>query len=387
MFTGPEIAYLDNNASTRVDPRVVDAMLPYFGERYGNPSSLHQFGAGVAADIEQARGAVAGAIGARDSEIVFTSGGTESDNTAIRGLAAARPGKRHIITTAVEHHAILECLESLEQDGYAITRVGVDADGRLDLAALRAAIRDDTLLISAMLANNETGVIFPVAQIAAIARERGVFVHTDAVNALGKMPIDVEKLGVHLLSLSAHKCYGPKGCGALYIRRGTPFRSLIVGGPQERHRRGGTLNAPGIIGLGRACELIASAPPEEHARIRALRDRLEREVVGRCPNVHVIGQGAERLGNTACLCFAGVEAEAVLLLLSQAGLCASSGAACSSGSLEPSHVLKAMGVDPHVAQGQVRFSLGRFSTDAEVDRLIETLPGVLARVAAVGSSA
>jgi cysteine desulfurase len=385
------VTYLDNNATTRVDPRVVEAMLPYFAEQYGNPSSTHRFGAGVAAQVEQARTAVARAVGARESEIIFTSGGTEADNAALRGVLAARPNRRHIVISAVEHHAILETAERLETEGVEVTRVGVDSDGRLDLRALREAIRDDTLLISVMLANNETGVILPLREVCRIAGERGVYVHTDAVNALGKVPIDMEELGVHLLSVSAHKIYGPKGTGALYVRRGTPFRAMIIGGPQERQRRGGTLNAPGIIGLARACELATGAEQQaDNRRVAGLRDRLERELTAQFGSggtgilpVTIIGTAAPRVPNTSCVCFAGVEAEAVLLLLSEAGICVSSGAACSSGSLEPSHVLRAMGIDPHVAQGQIRFSLGRFNTDADVDRVLEVLPRVLERVASV----
>jgi cysteine desulfurase len=374
--------YFDNNASTRVDPRVLEAMLPWFCERYGNPSSLHHFGAQAAAQIESARSSVARLLGARESEIVFTSGGTESDNLALRGVLAARPDRRHLIISAVEHPAVLETAEQLEQEGVQVTRIGVDGEGRLDLAALRAALRPDTALVSVMLANNETGVIHPLAEVAALARERGVPVHTDAVQAVGKIRVDVNELGVDLLSLSAHKIHGPKGSGALYVRRGTPLRAHITGGPQERQRRGGTLNAAGIIGLGTACE-VAAAEMEQMRRVRDLRDRLEAELLARFDSVHVIARSAERLPNTTCVCFAGVEAEAVLLLLSEAGICASSGSACSSGSLEPSHVLKAMNIDPRVAQGQVRFSLSRYNTDDDIDRLLAALPAILEKTAAL----
>ncbi len=374
--------YLDNNASSRVDPRVLAAMLPYFCEQYGNPSSLHHFGAQVAARIEAARGSVARLIGARESEIVFTSGGTESDNLALRGVLAARPDRRHLIISAVEHPAVLETAEQLEQEGVQVTRIGVDSQGRLDLAALRAALRADTALVSVMLANNETGVIHPLAEVVALARERGVPVHTDAVQAVGKIRVDVGELGVDLLSLSAHKIHGPKGSGALYVRRGTPLRAHTTGGPQERQRRGGTLNAAGIIGLGTACEL-AAAEMEQMRRVRGLRDRLEMELLARFDSARVIARSAERLPNTTCVCFAGVEAEAVLLLLSEAGICASSGSACSSGSLEPSHVLKAMNIDPRVAQGQVRFSLSRYNTDDDIDRLLAVLPAILEKTAAL----
>lgn len=381
------VVYLDNNATTRCDERVVAAMAPYFTQLYGNPSSLHQFGAGVAAKVEEARSQVAAAIGARDSEIVFTSGGTESDNAALRGVLAARPAKRHVVISAVEHSAILEEAERLESEGVAVTRIGVDAAGRLDLPALGEALRPDTALVSIMLANNETGVIHPLAEVCALAKSRGVLVHTDGVQALGKIAVDVKALGVDLLSLSAHKIHGPKGAGALFIRRGAPFRPLLVGGPQERNRRGGTHNVPGIIGLGAACALLAQLDPAELARVAALRDRLESKLTACFDAAHVIAAGAPRLPNTSCVCFAGVEAEALLVLLSQAGICASSGSACSSGSLEPSHVLKAMGLDPHVAQGQIRFSLSRFNSDADLERLFEVLPAALEKVSAINASA
>jgi len=377
------VVYLDNNATTRVDQRVVAAMLPLFSERYGNPSSAHHFGAQVAVEIEQARRRVAELIGARDSEIVFTSGGTEADNAALRGMLAARPSKRHIVIAAVEHHAILETAEQLEHEGVEVSQVGVDGDGRLDLDALANAIREDTTLISAMLANNETGVIFPLSAVSRIAKQRGVLVHTDAVNAAGKTPINVDELGVDLLSLSSHKMYGPMGVGALYIRRGTPFRPILIGGPQERQRRGGTLNAPGIVGFGKACEILSQVGAAEGERIAMLRERLEAELTRRFKDVVVLGAAAERLPNTSCVCFPGVGAEAVLILLSEAGICVSTGSACSSGSLDPSHVLSAMGIDPHVAQGQIRFSLGRFNTDRDIDRLLEVLPPILEKVAAV----
>lgn len=378
------VTYLDNNATTRPDDRVVAAMLPLLTERYGNPSSAHQFGAQATADVEEARARVAALIGARDSEIVFTSGGTEADNAALRGVLAASPGKRHLVVSAVEHHAILETAERLEEEGAAVSRVGVDGDGRLDLAELATAIREDTALISVMLANNETGVIFPLRDVCRIAREHGVPVHADAVNALGKMPVDVETLGVSLLSLSGHKIYGPKGAGALYIRRGTPFRACQTGGSQERQRRGGTLNAPGIVGLAVACEVLRERGEQEIARVRALRDRLETEIQRRFPNARIIGAGAERLPNTSLVCFAGIPSQALLMLLSEAGICVSGGAACASGSLEPSHVLRAMGVEPEVAQGEIRFSLGRFNTDTDIDRLFEVLPAALQKVTASG---
>lgn len=377
-----EITYLDNNATTRVDERVVAEMTPCYSDLYGNPSSVHRFGAQVAARIEQARGEVARLIGARDSEIVFTSGGTEADNAALRGVAAARPSKRHLIVSTVEHVAVLETAELLEREGLRLTQLNVDSSGLVDLDALAAALTPDTLLVSVMLANNETGVIQPLEKIAEAAHKAGALLHTDAVQAVGKIPVDVRELDVDLLSLSSHKLHGPKGVGALYVRGGTPFQAVMTGGPQERGRRGGTLNAPGIIGLGAASRLA-----HEHLAgsqdVRRLRDRLEQAIVGQFGGAHVMGAGAPRLENTSCICFEGVEAEAVLVLLSERGICASSGAACHSGSLDPSHVMRAMGVEPTIAQGQVRFSLSRYSTEEDVDRLLAVLPEVLAKVAAL----
>lgn len=376
-----DVTYLDNNATTRPDERVVAAMLPLYTERWGNPSSAHYFGAQVAAEIEQARRQVAGLIGARDSEIVFTAGGTEADNAALRGVLAALPQKRHLIISSVEHHAIFETAERLEEEGTEVTRIAVDRDGGLDFEGLRSAVRDDTALISIMLANNETGVIFPLREICELVKEKRTLVHTDAVNALGKIPVDVNELGVALLSLSGHKIYGPKGVGAIYIRRGTPYRPWQIGGSQERGRRGGTLNAAGIVGLGMACQLLQDEQETDNARIRELHTRLERELKTRVPNVHIIGEASERLPNTTCTCFAGLPSEPLLILLSEAGICVSSGSACTSGSLELSHVLAAMHVDPDVGQGQIRFSLGRFTTAADLDRLFDALPKVVAKVA------
>ena len=375
------VAYFDNNATTRVDPRVVEAMLPLLREQYGNPSSMYHFGAQVAGQIEEARTQVARLIGARESEIVFTSGGTEADNAALRGVLAARPEKRHVVVSAVEHQAVLEPCAQLEREGVTVTTVGVDGDGRLDLEQLADSLRDDTALVSVMLANNETGVIFPLREVREVAGRRGVPVHTDAVNAVGKIAVDVQELGVNLLSLSAHKLHGPKGVGALYVRRGTAFRPLITGGPQERRRRGGTLNTPGIVGLGMACAIAAELGTTGRVGVGVLRDELEAAARERFPELHVLGAGALRLPNTSCVCFPGVSAEALILLLSEAGVCVSSGAACSSGSLEPSHVVRAMGIDPRVAQGQIRFSLSRFNTQADLTRLWEVLPPAVAKVA------
>lgn len=379
---GQPITYLDNNATTRVDPRVAAAMAPLLAEEYGNPSSLHRLGAQAAARVEEARQQVARLIGARDSEIIFTSGGTEADLTALRGVVAARPSRRHVVISAVEHHAVVEPAELLEREGYEVSRVRVDREGQLDLDHLRDSLRDDTALVSVILANNETGVIYPLKQVCELAQARGVLVHTDAVNALGKMPVDVEELGVDLLSLSAHKIHGPKGSGALYLRRGTPLRPLLIGGPQERHRRGGTLNAPGIVGLGAACAVLYESGAAMMAAVGRLRERLEDELRRRFSDVYICGAGAARVPNTTCACFPGISSEALVLLLSEAGLCVSSGAACSSGSQEPSPVLLAMGIPPEVAQGQVRVSLGRFNTEADVERLLAVLPDMLRKVGA-----
>jgi len=372
-MTAP-LVYLDNNATTRPDPRVVGSMLTLLTDEYANPSSAHYFGARVAARVEEARRQVAALLGARDREIVFTSGGTEADNAALRGVLAARPDRRHLIISAVEHHAIFETAEQLEREGVTVTRIAVDRDGQLDLASLQAALRPDTALVSIMLANNETGIVFPVREAVALAHARGVPVHSDAVNALGKIPVRVDELGVDLLSISAHKVYGPKGTGALYIRDGTPFQKWQIGGAQERNRRGGTLNAPGIVGLGEACRLLQEQEPAVNEQIRTLRDRLEVELTRRFSNAVIIGQNAPRLPNTTCVCFDGLVGASLVMLLSDAGICISGGAACAAGAVEPSHVLRAMGIPTHLAGGQIRISLGRYNTPADIDRLLDALP-------------
>lgn len=372
--------YLDHNATTPVEPVVREAMLRALGEDFGNPSSHHLVGARAAAMVDEARGHVARLIGARDSEIVFTSGGTEADNAAVRGVLAARPNKRHLVVSAIEHHAILDLAAELERGGVRVTRLGVSGAGVVHLGELESCIMDDTALVSIMHSNNETGVIQPIGEAVKICRRKGVLMHTDAVQSVGKVELNVSELGVDLLSLSAHKIRGPKGCGALFIRRGTAFRPSLIGGHQERDRRGGTHNVPGIVGLGAACARLRTLTPEHVEHVRRLRDRLERELTVRLRGVHVIGRDAERLPNTLCVCFEGVESEALLVLLSQAGICASGGAACSSGSLEPSHVLKAMGVAPVIAQGQVRFSFGDENTEADIERLMEVLPEIVAKV-------
>ncbi len=372
--------YFDNNATTRVDPAVLAAMLPYFSELYGNPSSMHTFGGQVGHAVREAREQVARLIGATPEEIVFTSCGTEGDNTAIRAALAAQPEKKHIITTRVEHPAVLSLAQHLEKNGYELTLLGVDDKGRMNLDELREAIRKDTAIVSIMFANNETGAIFPVAEAAAICKERGVPFHTDAVQAVGKLAIDVRELPVDYLVLSGHKLHAPKGIGALYVRRGTAYRPFLRGGHQERGRRGGTENVPAIIGLGMACDLAAANMAEENTRVRALRDRLEQGLLAAIPDAIVNGDVENRLPNTSNISFKYVEGEAILLLLDQLGVCASSGSACTSGSLEPSHVLRAMGVPFTYAHGSIRFSLSRFNTQEEVDHVVRELPRVIDRL-------
>ncbi len=387
--TGPPArgwVYLDNNASTPLDPRVRALMHSHLEECFGNPSSAHRLGARVAAEIEHARSQVAELIGAKANEIIFTSGGTEANNLALRGLLAAQPAKRHIVISSIEHHAVHEPVEELARAGYEVTHVAVDVAGRLDLDGLKAALRDDTALLSIMLANNETGVVLPVADAARLAAARGVPLHTDAVNALGKVSVRVDELGVAALSLSAHKIHGPKGVGALYVRRDVPFRPPRLGGPQERDHRGGTPNTAGIVALGLACELLRTSPPETNARMRQQRDRLERGLLERCAGAQVIGSYTSRVPNTTCICFPDLSAEVILMLLSERGVCASSGAACASGASETSRVLRAMGVPPRLARGQVRLSLSRLTLDDEVDRAMELVAEVVARLAGQAQS-
>lgn len=372
--------YLDNNATTPIAEPVLEQMLPFLRERFGNPSSAHRLGAELAGPIDQARAIVARLIGARPNEIIFTSGGTESDNTALRGVLAARPDRRHVVISTVEHHAIWEPADDLERGGFEITRVGVDSAGRLNLAELERQVRHDTALVSVMLANNETGVILPLVEVSRIAHARGALVHTDAVNAVGKLPLRVAELGVDLLSLSAHKFHGPKGVGALYLNKSTPFRPYMRGGPQEHERRGGTLNVAGIVGLGAAAILAEQSPASDLERTRGLRDRLEAELCARIPDVIVIGGDTERLANTSCVCFPRLEAQALVLLLSELGVCVSSGAACASGATTPSKVLAAMGIAPATALGQIRFSLSRLTTDAEVNAALPVIEHAVAKV-------
>ncbi len=374
-------AYLDNNATTPLAPEVLEAMMPYLRERFGNPSSFHTFGSAVMEDLEEARSRVAALLGASDpTSVVFTGGGTESDNWALRGAVAARPDRPALVTTAVEHPAVLETARDLERAGHPLRIAGVTCDGRLDMEDLMRFIDGDVAVVSVMAANNETGVIMPVAECAAAASRAGALFHTDAVQAAGKIPLDVESSGIDLLSLSAHKIHGPKGVGALYIRPGVEIAPLVTGGHHEKGRRAGTYNAPGIAGFGEAARLALADMEAERARLSSLRDRFEREVLAGCPGAIVAGSGAERLPNTTTVLFKGVESEAILTLLDMRGISASSGSACSTGSRDPSHVLKAMNIDRNLANSALRFSLGRYTTDAEIDYAVGTLVGIVDRL-------
>ena len=374
--------YFDNNATTRVAPEVVEAMLPFLNEHWGNPSSAYSFGKEVARHLKEARAKIAALINAEPREVIFTSCGTESNNSAIHSALALQPGKRHLVTTSVEHSANINYGEFLQRHGYEVTFLPVDADGCLDLHLLDQSIRPDTAVVSIMWANNETGVIFPVEEIGAICRSKGVPFHTDAVQTPGKVKVDVKVLDADFLSLSAHKLHAPKGIGMLYVRHRTKYQPYVIGGHQEHGRRGGTENVAGIIGFGRAAELALARLDEESTRIRALRDRLESTVLSTIPNTMRNGAKEPRLPNTSNLAFDSVEAEAILLMLDQAGICVSSGSACTTGSLDPSHVLTAMGVNPMRARGCVRFSLGIYNTAEEVDYLIEKLPPIIAKLRA-----
>jgi cysteine desulfurase len=381
----PKVIYLDNNATTAVAPEVREAMEPFLRDLYGNPSSIHTFGGQVAKPVDAAREQLASLLGADPGEIIFTSCGTESDNAAIRSALATQPERRHIITTRVEHPAVLNLCRLLATPSpgrthYRVTELSVDAKGMLDLAELEKALDDDTAIVSVMWANNETGVIFQIEEIGAICRRRGVLFHTDAVQAVGKTPIDLSKLPVDMLSLSGHKLHAPKGIGALYVRRGTRFSPYLVGGHQENNRRGGTEAVPLIVALGKAAELAQKNMPLEQTRVRALRDRLERGLLATTPNAILNGHPDRRLPNTTNISFEYVEGEAILLMLDQYGICASSGSACTSGSLEPSHVMRAMGVPFTAAHGSIRFSLSIYNTEAEIDRVLEVLPPIIRRL-------
>jgi len=369
--------YVDNNATTRVAPEVLDVMLPYLNEFYGNPSSMHSFGGNVAHKIKEARAKVASLINASPDEIMFTSCGTESDSTAIHAAISSVPDKKHIITSRVEHPAVKNLFEHLSKKGYRVTFVPVDRKGMLDLDYLYNSLADDTAIVSIMWANNETGMIFPVQEISRVIKTKGIVFHTDAVQAVGKLPIDVSKSEIDMLSISGHKIHAPKGIGALYVRKGTRFSPFLIGGHQEGGRRGGTENVAYIIGIGKASELAATHLEEMATRVEKLRDKLENELLKRIPNAIINGDTENRLPNTTSISFEYVEGESILLMMDELGICASSGSACTSGSLEPSHVLRAMGVPFTAAHGSIRFSLGIYSTEDEIDFIVEKLPLII----------
>jgi len=372
--------YFDNNATTKVAEQVLKEMRPLFCELYGNPSSMHTFGGQIGRKIRQARRLVADLLGCDPTEIIFTSCGTESDNTAIKGALAAVPNKRKIITSRVEHPAVLTVCRELKNHGYTVVELAVDKQGRLDIAELEQQIDDDTALVTIMYANNETGVIFPIDRIAELVTARGVVFHTDAVQAVGKIPLNLAKSNIDLLSLSGHKLHGPKGVGVLYVGKGTRMSPFMLGGHQETGRRAGTENVPGIIGLGKACELAAKNIEQENNRVKYLRDKLENALLEKCPDSMLNGDKENRLLNTSNISFEYIEGEAILLMLDKFGICASSGSACTSGSLEPSHVLRAMGVPFTAAHGSIRFSLSRYNTEEEVDYTIEKMPAIINRL-------
>ncbi|MUG93771.1 cysteine desulfurase NifS [Scytonema sp. UIC 10036] len=369
--------YLDNNATTKVDPEVVGAMLPFLTDYYGNPSSMHTFGGQVGKAVQQGREQVAALLGADESEIVFTSGGTEGDNAAIRAALLAQPDKRHIITTQVEHPAVLNVCKQLESQGYSVTYLSVNRQGQLDLNELEASLTGNTALVTIMYANNETGTVFPIEQIGMRVKEYGALFHVDAVQAVGKIPMNMKTSTIDMLTMSGHKIHAPKGIGALYVRRGVRFRPMIVGGGQQRGRRGGTENVPGVVALGKAAELELLHLEEATTREKQLRDRLEQTLLAQIPDCEVNGDISQRLPNTTNIGFKFIEGEAILLSLNKYGICASSGSACSSGSLEPSHVLRAMGLPYTILHGSIRFSLCRYTTEAEIDAVLAVMPGIV----------
>lgn len=372
--------FFDNNATTRVAPEVIEEMMPFLTERYGNPSSMHTFGGSVGRKVNEARERVASLLGCEPDEVLFTSCGTESDNTAIKGTLAMYSAKRKVITTRVEHPAVLATCRDLERHGYSVHEIGVNRAGQLDMDELGIRMDDNTVLVSVMWANNETGTIFPVETIAELAKARGIVFHTDAVQAVGKIPLNLKNSAIDLLSVSGHKLHAPKGVGALYVRRGTRVATFMHGGHQEFGRRGGTENVPGIIAFGKACQLAQQHMEEENTKVRLLRDRLESGILKTCPDCFVNGDVENRLPNTSNISFEYIEGESILMLLDQFGICASSGSACTSGSLEPSHVLRAMGVPFTAAHGSVRFSLSRFNTPEEVDFTIEKMAPIVNRL-------
>lgn len=380
MVGGEKIIYLDNNATTQVDPAVVEEMLPFLTTAYGNPSSGYRFGVQVREAIELARERVAALVGCEAAEVVFTSGGTESSNSALSSALELEPQRQHVVTTAVEHSATHRYCEGLVKRGCSVAFVAVDREGNLDLAELEQAIRPETAIISAMWANNETGVLFPIEQIAEVARRHRVLFHTDAVQAAGKVPIQLAATGVQFASLSAHKLHGPKGVGALYVSRRAAFRPMLIGGGQENGRRAGTENVAGIAGFGKAAELALAALSDVQTRVGAMRDRFEATLLAALPDTEINGNREARLPNTSSLAFGGVESEAALMLLEPEGVCCSAGSACHTGSLQPSHVLGGMGLDPDRIRGSMRFSFSRMNSEADVDQALASTIRVINRV-------
>ena len=377
-----DVIYFDNNATTRTAPEVLEEMLPYFCEKYGNASSMHTFGGSNKRAIEKARANVAALINADPAEVIFTSGGTESDSTAIYSSINSYPNKKHIITSAVEHPAVLEVFKKLASQGYRVDFIGVDTNGRFDMEGFKKVIDNQTALVSVMWANSETGTIFPIKEIAQIAHAHGALFHTDGVQALGKIKTDVKEEDIDLMSFSSHKINGPKGMGGLYIKKGTRFLPFMIGGHQEKMRRAGTENVPSIVGFGKAA-LLAKEHLKDTAKIAALRDTLENGLLEKIENTKINGDRENRLPNTANISFGYIEGESILMMLDEYGICASSGSACTSGSLEPSHVLRAMQVPFQFAHGSIRFSLGRYNTIEEVQKVLEVMPAIVSRLRAL----
>ena len=386
MISSEQIIYLDNNATTRLDPAVLEEMLPFLTEYYGNPSSGYGFGTQVRRAIDVARQRVAALVGCEPGEIVFTSCGTESNNAALNSALQLDPARQHIVTTAVEHSATRRHCEALSQRGFAVTTVAVDGEGKLDLEELEHAITPQTAIISAMWANNETGVLFPVEKIAEIARRKGVLFHTDAIQTAGKIPIRLAESTINSLSISAHKLHGPKGVGALYLNKRSAFKPSVIGGSQENNRRAGTENVASIVALGKAAECALNALAEEETRVRAMRDRFEATLLAQVPETFVNGDREARLPNTTNLSFAGVASDAALMLLDRYRVCCSAGSACRTGSPEASHVLRAMKLNDERTRGSMRFSFGRFNTESEVDKALEIVPGVIAKLRGLSSA-
>ena len=375
-----KVIYFDNNATTKVAPEVFDAMKPFLTDLYGNPSSMHTFGGQVEHYIRNSRESIASLLGCDISEVIFTSCGTESDNAAIKGVLAAYPEKKKIITTRVEHPAVLATCREIQSQGYKVVELGVDKYGQISLDELKAEVDDDTAIVTIMYANNETGVIFPIDKIAEIVKSKGVVFHTDAVQAVGKIPLNLNKSNIDLLSLSGHKLHAPKGVGVLYVKKGTRISPFMVGGHQEKSRRAGTENVAGIVALGKAAELAVKSIKQENTKVKKLRDKLENALLKSCTGAMLNGDKVNRLPNTTNISFEFIEGEAILLLLNQFGICASSGSACTSGALEPSHVMRAMGVPFTAAHGSIRFSLSIYNTEEEVDFVIEKMPAIVNRL-------